>query len=156
VNDHTVTRYMETGMFPTTAAGLRAYVTSVSRHPDNVFLAILEKEGGAHVGNVKLGPIHWLHRRGDLGIMLGAPHARGRGFGREVVALVLEYGFRRLGLEKITLGLDAEHAAALRLYESAGFKIEGTLRRHLFRDGAWHDKHVMAVLREDFERRAAR
>jgi [ribosomal protein S5]-alanine N-acetyltransferase len=153
VNDYEVTRFLETGSYPQSEDALAAYV-SVTSGPDNIFLAIVEKGTEVHVGNVKLGPIHRVHRRADMGIMIGDKTRWDRGYGREAVALIVAYGFDRLNLIKIGLGVYADHDHAVRLYESLGFRVEGRLRQHLFRDGAYHDKLVMGVLREDFTRTA--
>ena len=152
INEYEVTRFMETGVFPTTAEGLRRYVESVTASPATVMLAIVERETGLHIGNIKLGPIRWIHRRADMGIMLGDRTRWGRGYGREAVALILGYAFEWLNLNKVTLGVDTDNVAAVRIYESLGFKIEGTQRRHLFRDGAYRDNHVMGFLQEDYRR----
>ena len=40
---------------------------------------------------------------------------------------------------------------AIRTYEKAGFKLEGVRKQALFREGAWHDEHIMAILREEWD-----
>ena len=150
LNDSQVTRFLETGVFPTTHSALKRYLDAVGRSPENVLLAIVDKATDRHIGNIKLGPIHWQHRRADLGILIGEGEFQGRGLGREAVSLLLEYGFQRLNLHKITLGVDAEHAQAVRLYESLGFKTEGTLPQHLFREGKYRDKYVMGILADAY------
>ncbi|MBI3087391.1 MAG: GNAT family N-acetyltransferase [Candidatus Omnitrophica bacterium] len=155
LNDYEVTRFLETGSFPTTPESLRRYYEQVAANPDNVLLAITDRRSGAHVGNIKLGPIHPIHRRADMGIMVGDKRVWGLGYGGEAIALILDYAFRRLNLHKITLGVHADHAAAVRLYQRLGFVIEGTLKEQLFRDGVFHDKYVMGILRADWERRRA-
>jgi ribosomal-protein-alanine N-acetyltransferase len=155
LNDYEVTRFLETGRKPATRESLRRYLETVAQAPDTVMLAIVEKTTGVHVGNVKLAGIHTLHRRADMGIMLGDKQRWGRGYGREAVALILEYGFDRLNLNKIYLGVDVDNAAAVKVYEQLGFKIEGTQRQHLFRDGAYRDRHLMGILREEYRGRAS-
>jgi RimJ/RimL family protein N-acetyltransferase len=39
---------------------------------------------------------------------------------------------------------------AVRSYEKAGFRREGTLRQALFREGGYHDVYRMAVLQSEF------
>ena len=151
LNDYEVTRYLETGSYPSTPAMTARYVDAMTSSPDNVFLAIVEKGTEIHVGNVKLGPIHRIHQRADMGIMIGDRTRWDRGYGREAVALIVRYGFERLNLHKIGLGVYADHEHAIRLYEGLGFQVEGRLRQHLFRDGRYHDKLVMGVLREEFK-----
>jgi RimJ/RimL family protein N-acetyltransferase len=150
LNDAEVTRYLETGTFPSTREMLAEYVRRVTTDERNVMLAVIANDTGRHIGNVKLGPIHWVHRTAAMGIMIGEKASWGRGYGREAVSLIVQYGFFRLGLHRITLGVFADHAAAIRIYERLGFKVEGTLREELFRDGRFHDKLVMGVLREEF------
>ena len=36
-----------------------------------VIFAITDSKSGRHIGNVKLGPIQWVHRRASLGILIG-------------------------------------------------------------------------------------
>ena len=71
LNDPEVTRYTETGIFPSSAEDLDNYYRSVSGSRNDVILAVVDKESGRHIGNVKLGPIHWLHRSATFGILIG-------------------------------------------------------------------------------------
>ena len=153
LNDYEVTRFMETGVFPTTAEGLQKYVETVADSPTNIMLAIMEKKSNQHVGNIKLGSIQWIHRRADLGIMIGEKSVWGKGYGKEAMELVLEFGFKRLQLNKIFLGVFADHHPAVESYQKLGFVIEGTLKEHLFRDGQFRDEFLMGVLRSDYEKR---
>ena len=152
LNDYEVTHFMETGSFPITADSLQKYVQAVAQSSQNVMLAIVERRMDKHVGNIKLGSIHWIHRRADVGIMVGDKKSWGKGYGYEATALMLSYGFRRLNLHKITLGVFADHGPAVRAYKRLGFVVEGTLREHLFRDGSFHDEYVMGILRSDYEK----
>ena len=151
LNDPEVTRYTETGTFPTTAEDLENFYRSVTGSKNDVIFAIVDKKSGRHVGNVKLGPIHWLHRSAILGILIGEKEFWGKGIGLEATRLVVEYGFNRLNLHRIELGVFAEHKAAVRCYEKAGFKIEGHMRQDLFHDGEYKDRIWMGLLRSEYK-----
>lgn len=150
LNDPEVTLYLETGLFPTTHEDLEQYYRSVVQNPQNIMLAIIDRETNKHIGNVKLGSINWLHRFAEFGIMIGDKSFWGRQYGTEVVGLTLQYGFMKLNLHKITLGVHATHVSAVALYRKFGFKLEGTLRSQFFCDGAYCDKYLMGILREEF------
>jgi ribosomal-protein-alanine N-acetyltransferase len=151
LNDPEVTRYTETGTFPSTAEDLENYYRSVIGSKNDVILAVVDKESGRHIGNVKLGPIHWVHRRATFGILIGEKEFWGKGAGLEATRLMVEYGFNRLNLHRIDLGVFAEHEAAVRCYKKAGFKVEGRMREDLFHGGKYKDRLWMGVLRSEYK-----
>jgi ribosomal-protein-alanine N-acetyltransferase len=151
LNDPQVTRFTETGIFPTTLEDLQNYYRSLSVSKNDVMFAIVDKKSGQHVGNVKLGPIHWLHRVATFGILIGEKDFWGKGVGLETTRLMVEYGFDRLNLRRIDLGVFAEHEAAVRCYEQAGFKTEGRLREDLFQGGEYKDRLWMGLLRSEYK-----
>jgi RimJ/RimL family protein N-acetyltransferase len=150
LNDPEVTRFMETGTFPTTAQDLEKFYEEVTGSRSQVILAIVDKKSDQHVGNVKLGPIQWLHRSATFGILIGDKRFWGKGIGKEATRLMVEYGFERLNLRRIDLGVLADHESALRCYESAGFRSEGRMRQALFQRGEYKDRVWMGLLRSDY------
>ncbi len=154
LNDEEVTRYLETGRFPTSVEGLRAYVEQKTASTTDVFFAIVERATGAMIGTVKLGAINWIHRTAELGILIGERSKWSQGYGTEACRLLLRYGFERLNLHKVILGVVADHAAALRAYETVGFRREGLITDCIFLDGTYRDKVMMGISRQQFEQRS--
>ena len=151
LNDPEVTKYMETGVFPTTRVDLEKFYQEVTGSRSQVILAVVNKESHEHIGNVKLGPIHWVHRNAVFGLLIGDKRFWGRGYGIEVTRLAVEYGFYKLNLHRIGLGVFAEHKAAVRCYERVGFKIEGCMREDLFRGGEYRDRLWMGLLSSEYK-----
>lgn len=151
LNDPEATRYLETGIFPYTLGELEEFYKSVVGKTTQVMLAILDKEADMHIGNVKLGPIYWVHRKATFGILIGEKEFWGRGIGTEVTRLMVEYGFYRLNLNRIDLGVYAEHAAAVRAYERVGFRVEGRFRADMFHEGQYKDRLWMGLLRSEYK-----
>jgi ribosomal protein S18 acetylase RimI-like enzyme len=77
-----------------------------------------------------------------LGMGIVAEH-RHRGLGRR---LLLETLARARGLRRIELVVRADNSAAIALYRSCGFEVEGTCRSYLRHDGVEHDALLMARL----------
>ncbi len=151
LNDHEVTANLEVGAFPSTTQDLEAFYQGVTGSRSEVIFAIADRKSHRHIGNVKLGPINWVHRRAMFGIMIGEKQFWGRGIGQEVTRLVVEYGFQRLNLNRIDLGVLAAHEAAIRCYEAVGFKAEGTFREEMFCDGTYRDRLWMGLLRSEYK-----
>ena len=150
LNDAQVTRYMESGTFPSTSEDLDRFYQEVTGSRNQVLLAIIDTKSNQHIGNVKLGPIHWVHRSATFGILIGDKKYWGKGIGLEATRLMVEYGFTRLNLRRIDLGVFADHDSAVRCYERAGFKVEGRMRQALFRDGEYKDRLWMGLLRAEY------
>lgn len=150
LNDPEVTRYTETGTFPTTAQDLERFHQEVTGSKSQVILAIIHTQSGRHIGNVKLGPIHWVYRSATFGILIGDKKFWGKGIGVEATRLMVEYGFYRLNLHRIDLGVYAEHESAVHAYEKVGFKVEGRLREDVFQGGEYKDRLWMGLLRSEY------
>lgn len=149
LNDPEVNAHLFVGRSPATMDSLNGYFESNSANPNVVMFAILDGESGVHIGNVKLNMYDTLGRIVDWGIMIGDKRFWGRGVAQEVARLTSGWAFERWDAHKITLGVSDGHAAAIKAYENAGFQIEGRQRSQLYERGAYVDKILMGLLRED-------
>ncbi len=150
LNDPEVAQYLESGIFPSTQGALENFYNRVVGASDCALLAIASKEADQHIGNVKLEPIDWVHRKATFGILVGDKQYWGKGVGVEATRLMVEYGFFRLNLNRIELGVYAEHQAAVRAYERVGFRVEGRLRENMFLDNEYRDSLLMGLLRSEY------
>lgn len=148
MSDPEVLRHTEARFAKHTVASLRAFIEQQNADPDVVFLAITEKAGGRHVGNIKLGPIHRIHHVGDIGILIGEKDCWGRGYAREAIALLKQYAFAQLGLHKLTASCYGENLGSAKAFEAAGFIIEGRRVRHYQSESGWTDVIQLAAFRE--------
>lgn len=90
----------------------------------------------------------------DVWYVLGDRDARGRGFGKESVRLVLDHLFATTAVERVGATCDVENVPSYRLLEGLGFRHEGTLRSALFHHGRWHDVRVYGVTRAEWTAKA--
>jgi RimJ/RimL family protein N-acetyltransferase len=100
---------------------------------------------GDVVGEANLWGIDVHRRCGHIGVTLVA-EARGLGFGRDVVALLCDYGFRLRGLHRLSCETLASNMPMIRAATAAGFVEEGRLRSSSWVDGAWEDDVLLSLL----------
>jgi [ribosomal protein S5]-alanine N-acetyltransferase len=75
---------------------------------------------------------------------------RGKGLGRQITRLTLEWAFGGLGLHRVELEVLATNHRAIRCYLACGFRQEGVRREaELYSDG-WQDFIEMAVLESEY------
>lgn len=149
VNDPEVTRGLVSGTYPSSMNSLRSYVEQVVNDPTKIMLAVCDTATNLHIGNVKLDQISPVARTAEFGIMIGDQAFWGQGIGLEVCNLMIAYAFNQLNLRKVSLSVFSNNPAAIRLYEKAGFTIEGRLKAHVFADNAYHDKLWMSIFKGD-------
>lgn len=121
----------------------RKFVLETIKSGTPAFVALAER---SVVGwcDIIVKPRDTLKHSGVLG--MGVRQAwRGRGAGRNLIQAALAAAWER-GLTRVELTVRADNTRAKRLYESAGFKTEGQLHRHMLVDGAYFDSYLMAVL----------
>ena len=150
LNDIEVTTHMETGKLPVSHEDLVCFIESANASDKNLLLGIYLKESGGHVGNLKLGPINWLHRNAELGIMIGSSQARGVGAGAESIRLLLDHAFNRLNLIRVSLGVVETNIAAVKCYEKVGFRQEGVHRNAVLSCGEKLNVIRMGILAEEY------
>ena len=86
----------------------------------------------------------------SVGLFVAA--LRGRGLGREVTRLVLDWAFGPLHAHRVQLEVLAGNVGALRCYLACGFRVEGTRREALLYPDGWEDLILMGVLRAEYSR----
>jgi len=107
-------------------------------------------DGWVLIGNLGLTNIDWKNRSAMFGIVLGEKGYWGQGYGTDATRTMLRFAFEELNLHRVALDVYDFNPRALRCYEKAGFRREGTKREALFRDGCYHDVHIMAILQHEF------
>lgn len=107
---------------------------------------IIESEDGHPVGRLDVERIDPRHRSADVMLYIGETAAQGRGYGSDALAAVCRYLFDQRALHRVALTVMAGNARAISVYEQLGFRPEGTLRRHLWMDGAPVDEVAMSLL----------
>lgn len=143
MSDPEVLKHLEARHAIHTAESLTRYIAEMSNRTDTLFLAIVEKSSGRHIGNIKLGLIDADQKRAEMGIMLGAKDVWGRGYGSEAIAALCDHAFRIIGLHRVQAGCYADNEGSRRAFIKAGFAQEGRLRDYWLIESGWQDQLIL-------------
>ncbi|KAM0428485.1 hypothetical protein ACHAPT_006845 [Fusarium lateritium] len=91
------------------------------------------------------------HRTADIGISLARPY-QNRGYGREAINWMLDWGFRHAALHSIGITTASYNPKAAHLYESMGFKLEGRRRGTIWQNRKWYDLLEFGMVEEEWEK----
>lgn len=115
--------------------------------PEN--LAITLRQTGELVGGVGLERHADVVRfTAEIGYWLGSAHW-GHGYATEAVAAFVDYVFASFEVERAEAWIFAHNQRSARVLEKCGFRLEGTARRSVFKEGRFLDSHLYGRLRGD-------
>ncbi len=113
-------------------------------------LAVALAETMEMVGLVDLRMTSRKHRSAELGFGIRRD-LWGRGLATEAAHLLVDFGFRALGLHRISAGHHPDNVASERVLHRLGMTREGHLRQNLRAHGRWRDPIVYAVLEHEWK-----
>ena len=149
MNDPDINRFLESRWERHDEDSLAAFVSKASADPDSYLFAIVRKDTGTHIGNIKLGPVDRHHLTGSIGILIGERDSWGQGFGTEAIRSVVTFAFEGLGLHKLTAGCYGPNVESIRSFEKAGFEVESIRPAHYSFEGEWVDGVFLGLINHE-------
>lgn len=152
VNNPKITDMLSDFIFPHTLNRTENFLEAMLKTTENDLcgFVIAYKDTEEYLGQIDFIKIDWKNRRALMGMIIGKEEYHNKGYGTEAMKLLLEYGFNRLGLNKVELEVRAYNKKALRCYEKCGFKVEGVFRQDFFIHGEFTDTIRMGILKTEW------
>ena len=113
-----------------------------------VQMIIVEKETDRPIGSAFIRDIDHTHHKGEYGLFIGEEVARGKGIGREVTHLMLEYGLGELGLHRIYSRVLEDNEISLRSALKGGLEREGLAIDDVCLNGVYHNVVMLGKTRK--------
>ena len=107
-------------------------------------------DGGELAGIAGLEAISPVNRDAVIALFIGKERRR-QGIGIRSMALVLDFAFRQLGLNRVTSYYREDNTRTRNLTEQLGFETEGRMRRAWFAEGQCFDMVAVGILREEWD-----
>jgi ribosomal-protein-alanine N-acetyltransferase len=110
---------------------------------------IVLKETDELIGTIGLFRWSMKDKRAEIGYDL-VPEFWGQGIMTEALGPILEFGFDKMGLNRIDATSNTENIRSHRVLEKAGFKKEGVMREKYFYKGKFQDDAIYSLLMVDW------
>jgi RimJ/RimL family protein N-acetyltransferase len=152
-NDPDVRRFLNPGIpFPLKLEDEEKWYEEQTSRKDTYNFAIVIKDTGEYIGGCGINSVDWKNRHACVGIFLGKPFWS-KGYGTDAMKVLVNFIFSQMNINKVYLNVFSFNQRAIKSYEKCGFKVEGVLREHIYRDGKYHDEYIMSILRSEWENR---
>jgi RimJ/RimL family protein N-acetyltransferase len=132
-------------------AALKWMEEEVNELSPGVYLfSIRTLEDDRLIGELALDVVTWSGGDAFVGLGIGETEYWGKGYGTDVMNVLLRFAFTEINLRRVTLSVFEYNPRAIRSYEKVGFRHEGRLRKFLNKEGKRWDMLYMGILREDW------
>ena len=115
LNDFYITDYIGRSHQTLTLQEEKAYLEK-NQDDKNTFV-IVDSTTNQMIGTIGLHSVDNINRTATLGIFIGDKNYWSKGYGREAIQLILDFGFNYLNLNNIDLALMEFNQRALKCYE---------------------------------------
>lgn len=118
--------------------------------PASYFFSIRTLAEDKLIGELGLDVVNWSGRDAFVGLGIGETEYWGKGYGTDVMNILLRFAFMEINLLRVSLTVFEYNPRAIRSYEKAGFRHEGRVRKVLNKEGRRWDVFCMGILRDEW------
>ena len=125
------------------------YLQSVYREGSFYDWGVILLDSGRQIGTCGFTSFDFENHSAQIGYVLHTDH-HGKGIATEAVGAVLDFGFRKLKLQRIEGRFMEENLASRRVMEKNRMQFEGILRNAVYVRGEYVNVGVCSILRDEF------
>ncbi len=125
----------------------------LKHNSDQYQFAIIRLEDDLLIGNCGIQRMDQIRQCAEVGLFIGDEENRNKGYGEEVLNLLLDYGFNYLNLNNIMLKVFSFNERAIKCYKKVGFREIGRRRQSYYLKGKFYDDVYMDILKSERQKK---
>ncbi|MHA2246038.1 MAG: GNAT family N-acetyltransferase [Candidatus Hodarchaeales archaeon] len=150
LNDYSIIKFTEARHHKWDREKINTYISESNVDDKTRIIGIFLRSSGKHIGNIRLSGFNPNHKRVDLGIMLFDKSQWSKGYGTEAIRAISKYIFNELKLHKICADYYSVNKASARMFNKAGFEIEGVYKDHFLFENTYVDSNRVGLVHIPF------
>lgn len=126
-------------------------LSKTSSNMKDIYLSICLNNNDQMIGLVSINEIDFLNKKCECGgVLIGNKDYRDGVAYRESMKMMRAYVFEQLNMNKLTGMCLEEHILSRAAMESAGYKLEGTFRNEVYKNGSYHNVLRYSLLKSEY------
>ena len=136
MNDFEVHKYTEQKYIKHSLADIRNFVREKNKSKNEFLYGIFLKKNNLniHIGNIKLGPINFIHKYAEISYFIGEKELWGKGYTTLAIKEIIKIA-KKKGIKKLKAGLYEMNIGSKKVLMKNGFKIEGKFKSEIIYKG---------------------
>lgn len=117
-----------------------------------LFFHLIEKDSEKVIGWCGYHTWYIDHRRAELGYTIFKEDDRNKGYMKEALEPIINYGFKTMNLNRIEALIGKNNQPSRKLLDAMNFQHEGTLRSHYRTKEGIEDSMIFSLLKPEWEK----
>ena len=136
MNDKEVHKYTEQKYTKHSISKIRKFVDKKNKSKNEFLYGIFLKQNNSkiHIGNIKLGPINFIHKTSSISYFIGEKQLWGKGLTTMAIKEISKVA-KKMGLKKLKAGLYEMNIGSKKVLEKNNFKLEGKMKSEVIYKG---------------------
>jgi len=122
-------------------------MTGFTANNEKINWGVVEKATGKLLGSFGFVRFNYESYRAEVGYILNKNY-HGKGYAKEALAPILDYGFNEMGLHSIEAVIRAENTPSMKLIEKFGFTKDAYFKDYINHNGAFYDAVVYSLVKK--------
>ena len=147
MNDLEVHKFTEQKYRKHSISDIRKFVREKNKSNNEFLYGIFIKEKNLynHIGNIKLGPINYIHKHAEISYFIGEKDLWGKGFTTLAIKEIIKIA-KQKGIKKLKAGFVEMNVGSKKVLKKNGFKVEGRLKSEYLYKGRRFNTFLMGKL----------
>jgi RimJ/RimL family protein N-acetyltransferase len=128
MNSIEIHKYTEQKYKKHTIKDIKRFIVDKNKSRNEFLYGIFLKK--KHIGNIKLGPINFIHKRADISLFIGNQNFIGKGFGTLAVKKIINIA-KKKKIKKLKAGVYSLNKKSIKLFRTLKFKKEGIFKKEI-------------------------
>ncbi len=124
------------------------YEQTMQKNSDRVMFMVTNKLDNP-IGVCGLIHVDLKDKTASIAIIIGEKKSQNKGFGTEVLQMLIDYGFNKLKLHRLEAEVFDYNETSIKLFKKMNFTQEIVLRDSLWRRGKWWDIFLFSLLQSE-------
>ena len=130
MNDFKIHKFTEQKYKKHTLKDIKSFVAQKNKSKIEFLFGIFLKENNNHIGNIKLGPINFIHKTAEISYFIGEKDLWGKGYTTIVIKKIINIA-RKKKIKKLKAGLYEMNKGSKKVLEKNGFLLEGKFKSEI-------------------------
>ena len=145
MNDIEVNKYTEQKYKKHSLKNIKHFVIQKNKSKNEFLYGIFLKKNKSHIGNIKLGPINFIHKFAEISYFLGEKELWGKGYIAKAIKEIIKIA-RKKKLKKLKAGLYEMNFGSRKVLEKNGFIKEGFLKSEIIYKNKRHNSYIFGKI----------